>query len=75
MATKWILSGFRSSKLFTVDCKQITLGCTDLRKRVFDTLSFLDTIVIVERYPLLLQILILYILLHKIVQEKLGSFI
>ena len=58
MATKWIRSGFRSSKLFTVDYKQLTSGCADLR--VFVTLSFLVTIVILGVFPSTTDIDIVY---------------
>ena len=58
-----------------MDCKQITLAFADLRKRVFVRLSFLVATVIVERYPLQLQVLILNILLHNIVPKNLVSVI
>ena len=63
------------SRLLTMDCRQITLACADLRKRVIVTLSFLVATVIVEWYPLLLQILILNLLLHNIVPKKFVSVI
>ena len=60
MAAKWIRSCSRRSKLFTVDYKQLTSGCADLRKRVFVTLSFLVTIVIVGVFPSTTDIDIVY---------------